>query len=330
VYHPSRWPTALSAALIAGACAPAPPEPDPLPPLLFAATRPYHVGEEIYLIDVETGEERRLTFSGEGRNSNIPNWSPDHSQIAFASDREVEGRPSIYVMDADGSDQRRLTPVGAGDFMPIWSPDGKQILFRSSRTDDYEVWVMDADGSNQRNLTQSEGGDGPAQWTLDGDSIVFTSNRTAQGGEVYIMGRDGGPPRLVGPGWGTCFHQADKHHPEPHVCFMDIARGMAEGTRCGGIMSMDGTILESHCGDDAGDGDTPEPGFLSIEEGLESPACRSPDGRWIAFHALPEGSATYPIRLETSDELEVFVARADGSELRRLTFNDSYEGHCAW
>jgi hypothetical protein len=104
---------------------------------------------------------------------------------------------------------------------------------------------------------------------------------------------------------------------------MDIARSMAAETRCGGIMTMDGTVIESRC--EEGDGR-----FLSIEEGLEFPSCRSPDGEWVGIHALPEGSAPYPVTLETSDRLEVFVARPDGSELRRLTFNDFYEGHCAW
>ena len=88
-------------------------------------------------------------------------------------------------------------------------------------------------------------------------------------------------------------------------------------------MSLDGTVLESRCGQG-------EEGFLSIEAGLESPACRSPDGEWVAFHALPEGSATYPITTMAADQLEVFVARPDGSDVRRLTFNDFYEGHCAW
>ena len=182
---------------------------------------------------------------------------------------------------------------------------------------------MDADGSNQRNLTQTEGADGPADWTLDGDSLVFTSSRNEPTGEVYMMGRDGGPARLIGPGWGICLHPADDHHSVAHVCFMDIARSTVEETRCGGVMSLDGAVLESSCGQG-------EQGFLSIEEGLESPACRSPDGEWVAFHALPEGSAAYPITLEVSDRLELFVARPGGSDLRRLTNNDYYEGHCAW
>jgi hypothetical protein len=40
--------------------------------IVFVAVRPEHEGEEIYIIDPETAEERRLTHSGAGKNSNIP------------------------------------------------------------------------------------------------------------------------------------------------------------------------------------------------------------------------------------------------------------------
>lgn len=77
--------------------------------IVFVSVRPDHKGEEIYMIDPETGEESRLTYSGEGMNSNIPQWSPDGTRIAFASNRDDDaGRSSIYVMDGDGTNVRRL------------------------------------------------------------------------------------------------------------------------------------------------------------------------------------------------------------------------------
>jgi TolB protein len=38
-----------------------------------------------------------------------PAWSPDGTQIAFHSDRDVSLSLEIYVMNADGSDPVRLT-----------------------------------------------------------------------------------------------------------------------------------------------------------------------------------------------------------------------------
>ncbi len=42
---------------------------------------------------------------------NLPSWSPDGTQIAFASNREGPAG-DIYVMDADGSNVTRLTTTG--------------------------------------------------------------------------------------------------------------------------------------------------------------------------------------------------------------------------
>ena len=49
-------------------------------------------------------------------------WSPDGTQIAFASNRDGDGE--IYVTAADGSQPTRLTRNDAGDISAAWSPDG--------------------------------------------------------------------------------------------------------------------------------------------------------------------------------------------------------------
>lgn len=58
-----------------------------------------------------------------------PAWSPDASQIAFASDRD--GNQEIYVMNADGSSPRRLTDTPGDDLYPMWG--GSSIYFMSDR-----------------------------------------------------------------------------------------------------------------------------------------------------------------------------------------------------
>jgi Tol biopolymer transport system component len=66
-----------------------------------------------------------------------PAWSPDGSQIAFASDRGPIGMltlPDIYVMKSDGLDRTNLTNNAAVvDVGPVWSPDGSQVAFVSTR-----------------------------------------------------------------------------------------------------------------------------------------------------------------------------------------------------
>jgi Tol biopolymer transport system component len=58
-------------------------------------------------------------LTDEGLNAH-PSWSPDGSQIAFASDRE--GNWEIFIMNADGSGVRRVTLFAARDEQPAWRP----------------------------------------------------------------------------------------------------------------------------------------------------------------------------------------------------------------
>ena len=74
---------------------------------------------DVYVIDLETREERRLTddpyLDGE------PEWSPDDQWIVFKSYREFPNS-DIYIMRRDGSDVRRLTTDPDSDVYPVWAP----------------------------------------------------------------------------------------------------------------------------------------------------------------------------------------------------------------
>jgi len=77
---------------------------------------------EIYLLEVETGEIRRLTRSQASDSS--PAWSPDGRMIAFVSDRSnrQEHAYEIYVMSPSGDDVRPLTRNEVWDVEPAWRP----------------------------------------------------------------------------------------------------------------------------------------------------------------------------------------------------------------
>ncbi len=95
---------------------------------------------QVYVMDANGGNAVQLTFDPEFKDQ-VPDWSPDGSQIAFAA-----GDPGdILVMDADGSNQHTVVPGATDDFGPTWSPDGAQIAF--IRFDDRTVRVVNADGS---------------------------------------------------------------------------------------------------------------------------------------------------------------------------------------
>jgi|GEM_PF-2956898 len=156
---------------------------------------------DIYLVDVVGSTADDLTLT------NITNitagwltwdngwaWTPDGSQITYATDRN--GNWDIYTMYLDGTDGQRLTDDPAQDGWPSWTPDGKQVVFASDRTGDWEIFIMNADGSNVRQLTDRPGTtDLFPEVSPDGTMIVFTSQvESVNEGDIYVIPIEGGEP----------------------------------------------------------------------------------------------------------------------------------------
>jgi TolB protein len=82
--------------------------------------------QDLYAIQMKTGEERRLTTipSREGD----PAWSRDGRRLAFVSDRS--GTDDLYVMPlGTGEPERTLTSGPEDDIEPAWFPDGSRVVF---------------------------------------------------------------------------------------------------------------------------------------------------------------------------------------------------------
>ena len=112
----------------------------------------------------DRARQRRLTSNAD--YDDFPAWSPDGTQIAFASDRDSgdSSRLEIYVMRADGSDVRRLTFDEADDRHPAWSPDGSSIALTTNRDGNREIYVMDASGGSVTRVTDSPGAGDHPDW----------------------------------------------------------------------------------------------------------------------------------------------------------------------
>jgi Tol biopolymer transport system component len=109
-------------------------------------------------------------------------------EMVFQSDRD--GNLELYAMRTDGHLQRRLTVEPGADRDPTVSPSGL-IAFASNRSGDFDVFAMYSEGRTTR-LTHFEGDETQPVFSPDGSRLAFV-----HGGDVFVMGADGGDVRNV-------------------------------------------------------------------------------------------------------------------------------------
>jgi len=160
---------------------------------------------EIFEYDLESEEYTNLTntpgYDAEGA------YSPDGSQIVFASNRHAYTEPmsredanffkldkkfmmEIYIMNADGSNVRRLTETDGYDGGPFFSADGKKICWRrfDRKGLTAEIFTMNIDGSDQKQLTKIGAMSWAPYFHPSGDYLIFATNKHGFGNfELYLV-----------------------------------------------------------------------------------------------------------------------------------------------
>jgi len=130
------------------------------------------------------------------RGDSNPQYSPDGTRIAFASDRS--GTWEIWVCGRDGSDPVRLTNFRHGTSgWPTWSPDGKRLAFDSTGAggDEYHLFTIAADGGPPQQLTVEPTFNAAPSWSSDG-WIYFEANRSGES-QVWKIPQTGGAAERV-------------------------------------------------------------------------------------------------------------------------------------
>jgi len=251
----------------------------------------------------------------------------------------------IYVMDPDGSSQSRRTFDTSNNQRPDISPDGSKIAFASNRSGHFEIWVMNADGSNALLVTKTDptttGGAAVTntwpRWSPDGEWIAFQSNVVGNSIQIYVIrpnGMDMTPVTVASsgvnqfPAWspdGT--RLAVRRNVD--IVILDLTGGSApaqltfatgaafnqmaawspDGTRIAFLSTRDGypsVFLMKANGDDQTNL-TPKVG---TDNWVSRAPAWSPNGEYIYFTG---------VRTASGPNEQVYVMRADGSDVRALT-----------
>lgn len=199
----------------------------------IAFTRVEGLGQNIYVINVETGQTRQLTNA---RFNFSPVWSPDGRWIAYRASRD--GRPGqLRVMNSrDGGDQRVLAGSSSNVSPLVWSPDGTRILFEQAATIrfDQHLAVVHVESGRIEPIVVDSYNARP-EWSPDGQRIVFVSRREGPY-FFYIVNADGSNLRRMDIPANT--YSAPTWSPDGRQILFDSWREGASGIY---VMNADGS-----------------------------------------------------------------------------------------
>jgi Tol biopolymer transport system component len=132
---------------------------------------------DLYVMDRDGSGARRLTTAADWDGS--PEWSADGETIFFysARPRELPGPPTspilgqeggfrIWAIGADGSNPRVLTPPGTEALAPALMPDGRVAYQTRAGFADWSIRSIAADGGDARDETAP----GTSYWLPDYDA----------------------------------------------------------------------------------------------------------------------------------------------------------------
>jgi len=285
---------------------------------------------EIYIMNIDGTNQINLTNNP--ADDFDPAWSPDNKKITFVSDRD--GDYEIFFMDTDGSNVIQLTNNDVPDLNPAWFPDGSKIIFARGVEKHgvpwggwhHRIFIMDTNGNNQIQLIIPSSEDdyelihynnNEPTVSPDASKILFTVESSWSGHPpvLYISDIYGGN---VSRFYGEFLHEVG---------------GIRDPTHCGyPSFSPDGERVI--CSDQSRDpimytdlrflffGGI----YLLNKDASESKSilsggfpCWSLSGEWVIFTKTKE-----------YNNREIYIARPDGSDIKRITNNKNNDWDPDW
>jgi Tol biopolymer transport system component len=160
---------------------------------------PSPVTSDLYLMPLEGGEPRRLTFLN--RPIRGIAWTEDDRSIVFSSERDATaGSGALLRVSVNGSDPEprveRVLGIGPRAALPSVARRGRILAYQQSFQDS-DIWrfplTMPGDPVPVISSTQEEG---LPDYSPDGARLTFCSNRTGHW-EIWVADADGSNQRQL-------------------------------------------------------------------------------------------------------------------------------------
>jgi Tol biopolymer transport system component len=259
---------------------------------------------EVDLTDIAIPYQEEIDVSFGG----YLDWHPSLPWLAVSSSDGVNS--GIWLVHSTTGEKRRVTDHA--DTAPAFSPDGHGLLFvRKTGAYEGQIWRLTLNddlspAAAPEQLTSGEGHDASPAWYPDGRAFAYTHSGFQSPNQAWTMGL------------------SRSRHPQPVAGLtIPLAHLSAAGYSLIGLTRWIGVRYESdydirmlHDPDDGTQ--LLAPPLINSSKG-EASAQFSPDGLHVAFQSDRSGAA------------EIWSARPDGSDLRRLTsFRGAFIGLPEW
>ena len=149
---------------------------------------------DIWLFDLSRGTQTRFTF--DPGSDRTPLWSPDGSEILFASDRT--GAWDLYRRKVNGADAEELLAASADDEFPSqWSADSRFIVYSTPRPNtNWDLVVLPlAEPSKPIQFLRAPFNEVQGVLSPNGHWMAYTSDETGRF-EVYLQSFPAGGNKL--------------------------------------------------------------------------------------------------------------------------------------